>query len=152
MTATSHAIIGVSLAAILPHPIFGIPVALVSHVICDLIPHWDAGTHFEKKTSRQLFNEGAMDVIISAVTATLLLLFVVPQVNFFYGVIMVFVAQFFDWLAAPYYMFHMKFPPFSWTYHFQKATNIRLDKPWGIVTQGIVVLSLLILASLTPGI
>jgi CBS domain containing-hemolysin-like protein len=146
MTATAHAAIGISLASLLPNPLIGIPIALVSHVICDLIPHWDAGTHFEKKDGTQLFHEGALDVIISAIVSLLLLIVVFPHVTLFYGAIMVFSAQFFDWFAAPYYMFNMRFPPFSWTFNFQKATNKRLDKPWGIVTQIFAVLSLIIAA------
>ncbi len=149
MTATAHAAIGVSLAALIPNPVIGLPIAICSHIICDLIPHWDAGTHFEEKTSGQLFEEAVLDVIVSSIVTLVLLLFLFPNIGIVYGGSMVLASQLFDYLAAPYYMFNMKFPPFSWIFLFQKATNTRLDKPWGIVTQAAVVLFLLIIAKAT---
>jgi len=50
MTATAHALIGASLAVKIINPIFGIPLAILSHFIADLVPHWDAGTNHKQKS------------------------------------------------------------------------------------------------------
>jgi hypothetical protein len=147
MTATAHALIGVTIAAAVHNPALAIPLAILSHIPCDLVPHWDAGTHFAKKSGRQLFGEALLDVIISVVSAVLLLKLVFPDVALLYGLIMAFAAQFLDYLAAPYYMFHLHVQPFTFVNNFQKKINNRLDKPWGIVTQAAVVLLCIILAT-----
>lgn len=148
MTATAHALIGVAIAAVVRDPLIAIPVALLSHVPCDLMPHWDAGTHFEKKTGGQLFGEGFIDVIISYIAAVVVLIFFFPEVSIFYGLVIAFSAQFLDWITAPYYMFHIHIQPFTAMFRFQKKINYRMDKPWGVLTQASTAIILLILAKL----
>ena len=148
MTATAHALIGIAIAAAIHNPYIAIPVALLSHIPCDLTPHWDAGTHFEKKSGRQLFNEGLIDVIVSGISSIIVLFTLFPELNLFYGLVGAFSAQFLDWITAPYYMFNLKMQPFKLLFIFQKKINVRLDKPWGIVTQASVVAVLLILAKI----
>ncbi len=42
MTLTTHAIVGASIANILPsHPVLGFTAGFVSHFLLDAIPHWD---------------------------------------------------------------------------------------------------------------
>lgn len=148
MTATGHAIVGVVIAAKIANPYIAIPLAIGSHVICDLFPHWDVGTHFEKKSTATIFEEGILDVVISMITTLLMLLFIFPTTNFFYAVLMVFMAQLLDWGWAPYSFLGWKFPPFSWLYRFSFLINVRLDKPWGIINQVLVLVLLVVVAKL----
>lgn len=55
MTATAHALVGAVIAAKVGNPFLAYPVALGSHFFMDLIPHWDAGTSWEKKKRIKLF-------------------------------------------------------------------------------------------------
>lgn len=146
MTATAHAAVGVTIAALISNPVIGIPVAFVSHIVCDLTPHWDAGTHMKRKSRRQFAFEGMADVLISFLVTFFLLLYVFPQVNIYYGFLLAFTAQLLDWLTVPYLFLKIKSAPFNWIYKFQHAINVRLDKPWGIITQASVVIILLLLA------
>ena len=42
MTLTTHALVGASLAALVPeHPVAGFAVGFLSHFVLDAIPHWD---------------------------------------------------------------------------------------------------------------
>jgi len=43
MTLTAHALVGAALAASFSNPAIGIPLAVISHPILDMIPHWDFG-------------------------------------------------------------------------------------------------------------
>lgn len=148
MTATAHAAIGVTIAALTSNPAVGIPAAFLSHILCDLTPHWDAGTHMRKKSRTQFALEGITDVFISIFLAFFLLIYVFPTVNIYYGFLLVFTAQLLDWLTVPYLFLGIKTSPFNLVYKFQHAINVRLDKPWGIITQVSVVFLLILLAKL----
>jgi len=42
MTATNHALTGAVVASIIKQPVLAIPLAFVSHFVCDSIPHFDS--------------------------------------------------------------------------------------------------------------
>ena len=148
MTATAHAVIGAVIAAKVSDPLIGIPLALASHVIADLIPHWDAGTHYKKKTGKQLFTEAAADVTVGYFVAYAVLFLFFPQTNLLYAFIMIFASQFFDYLPTPYYMFGIKNKFFKSLFDLSDQLNSRLDRPWGIVTQVVTITLLILLAKL----
>ncbi|OGH47979.1 MAG: hypothetical protein A3A51_05185 [Candidatus Levybacteria bacterium RIFCSPLOWO2_01_FULL_39_10] len=150
MTATGHAVIGTVIAASIPNPVIAIPLALASHVVADLFPHWDPGTNRKEKTNQEFLSGAMIDVGFSYILTFLLIVFLFPQTDLLYAYIVVFAAQFFDWAASPYTFFKVKNPPiFQWFYRFQKKFDNRLDKPWGIISQvaalaGLVLLVLFI--------
>lgn len=136
MTATAHALIGASLAVKLTNPLIGIPVAILSHFIADLIPHWDAGTNHRDKTKMKLAAEAALDVILGFILAFALFRNLVEPTYLF---VMIIAAQLPDWLEAPSWIFGLKIPPFSWLDWLGHKLQSRLGLPWGLVTQVVVV-------------
>lgn len=147
MTATAHAFIGAIIAAKIANPFIAVPVAIASHVIGDLIPHWDSGTHELTKSKRRVTIEAVIDVLAGFTLPFVMLSIVFPETNYIYAFFMIIMAQFFDWTTAPYYFFNIKYPPFTWSYYLSKNYfDNRLDKPWGIVTQVTAVLLLLFAA------
>ncbi len=146
MTATGHAVIGVVIAAVVPNPVIAIPLALGSHILADMFPHWDTGTNRKEKTKQRFLWESFADCALSVILTYVLVTFLFPQTDLLYAYTIVFAAQFFDWASAPYVFFKIKNPPtFEWFYRFQKKFDDRLDKPWGIIGQvGILVLLVLI--------
>lgn len=146
MTATGHALIGVVIAAKISNPLLAIPLAFSSHIIADLLPHWDAGTHGRKKTGRQLTIEAAADVLIGFIASYIAIVYIFPHTPLSYAFIMILAAQAIDWLTAPYYMFGLKVQPFIFFHSISSMTNTKLDKPWGIVSQIVFVSSLILLA------
>ena len=153
MTATGHAVIGVAIAATISNPIIAIPVALGSHLLADLFPHWDAGTNRSKKSKDRFFVEAAADVILSLAVTFFLVIYLFPQTDLFYAYIIVFFAQFFDWITAPYLFFKIDKPGiFKWFYEFQKKHfDTRLDKPWGVIGQVALLIILLGIALASLG-
>lgn len=149
MTATGHALVATLIVAKIPNPYISLPLALASHFACDLIPHWDAGTHHREKTRERLFSEAALDVIISVITSFVLYSNVLGQSNYVLLYIAVFLSQFPDWITAPYLIFHTKNSLVSWSkqmYKVQHELNARIESPfWGTLTQVITVLLLYIL-------
>ncbi len=149
MTATGHAVVGTVIAVAIPNPLIGIPIAILSHIACDLFPHWDIGTNRDDKAHNRFVIEAVGDVIFSYVISFLLIYFLFPQTDMIYAFIMVIAAQFFDWASAPYVFFKLKNPPFfEWAYKFQKTFDNRLDKPWGIIGQVSILVLLVFLAKL----
>jgi hypothetical protein len=146
MTATGHAIIGTVIAAKIGNPALAIPIALVSHLLADRVPHWDPATNIKKKGKERLLLDSAMDVFLSYALSYLITYYFFPETNILYVFLIVVCSQFFDWLTAPYYFFNIKLAPFYLSYKFQKMFDRKLDKPWGIITQAVVVLTILLIA------
>lgn len=146
MTATGHALIGLALAAQIPNPIVGIPVAIISHIAADAFPHWDTGTTMRKKSKRKFVTQSFIDLGISFVLPLILLYYFFPQTNPVYAFIMIIAAQGFDWATAPLIFLGWKFPPFTWFQAAQRSFDHKLDKPWGVIGQIAVIIILLSLA------
>src|SRR3989344_49312 len=136
MTATAHALIGASIALKITNPLLGIPIAILSHFVADLITHWDAGTNHKTKSLTRLKIEAAADVILGFLLAFLIFWRLVPTEYLF---IMIIAAQLPDWLEAPSWMFNIKVPPFTWLDWLGHKLQSRMQLPWGLVTQVVVV-------------
>lgn len=148
MTATAHAIFGTVIAAKIGNPALAIPIALVSHVAADMIPHWDTATNGngKGKSPNRVLTDTMIDVGLGFILSYFLIIFISPQTNLLYALIIIIFAQLPDWLMAPYYFFKIKF--FKWAYDFGKITNKDLDKPWGIFTQIATVALVILLGKL----
>src|SRR3989344_8182484 len=145
MTATSHALIGASIAAKITNPIIGIPLAIASHFAADLVPHWDAGTNHKNKSATRLKMEATLDVLLGFALVILIFRNFVA-INPAYMFTMVIAAQLPDWLEAPSWMFGIKIPPFSWLDWLGPKMQTRMQLPWGLVTQVVIVGILVIYA------
>lgn len=136
MTATAHALIGASIASLISNPLLAIPLAITSHFAADLVPHWDAGTNRRKKTIMRLRIEAAFDVLLGFALAFLIFgSFVSPGYLF----VMIVAAQLPDWLEAPSSKFGLNVPPFSWVEWLGHRLQNRMQLPWGLVTQVVIV-------------
>lgn len=136
MTATAHALIGASIAAKIANPYLAIPIAISSHFVADLVPHWDAGTNHKKKTTLRLKLEATADVLLGFVLAYAIFWQLVDPVYLF---VMIIAAQLPDWLEAPSWMFNIKIPPFSWMDYLGHKLQSRMQLPWGLITQVVTV-------------
>lgn len=146
MTATGHAIIGAVIAAKFTNPALAIPLAITSHFIADAIPHWDIATHRKEKAKANLILEAFSDVILGFALSFLILVFFFPATNPSYAFLMIILSQSPDWLTAPYYFFGIK--SFKWAYKLQKFFDRDLDKPWGIITQVAILVTIIVLAKI----
>ncbi|MDP3941565.1 MAG: hypothetical protein Q8Q49_04635 [bacterium] len=148
MTATGHAVIGTVIAAKIGNPYLAIPLALLSHIAADAFPHWDTATNRKKKSKAKLLSDTFLDVALSLTVPIFLGPFLNPSINFVYTYIIVFFAQFFDWISAPYPLLNIRFAPIRLMYNFQLRFDNRLDKPWGIIGQAAVLIMLIVFAKI----
>ena len=135
MLDVSHAIIGASIAKLVPNPLLGLPLALASHFLADLVPHWDMNTRKTKRSKAKIITLSLADAFAGYLISYLLF----PNVPLLYLFIMMFTAQLPDWLEAPYHIFEWNFPPFSSIKKLQSKLHCKKDLPWGLVTQIVVV-------------
>lgn len=132
MTATAHALIGGAIAASVQNPTIGLPLAAISHPIADMIPHWDFGWGWKKKTKLTLFTQAFIDLSIGFALSYLLFGRNIPFWYFFAAVL---ASEVWDILESPYWFFNWRFPPFSWMYKVQSSLQGKAKLPWGIITQ-----------------
>lgn len=140
MTATAHAIVGGAIAASIPNPSLGITLSAISHPFLDMVPHWDFGLGWKKKTKTLLFVQASFDLILGTVLAYLIF---GRGINIWYFLACILASEIWDMAQVPYWFLNWHFPPFSWAYKFQHHIQGRLRLPWGILTQ-VVTISLVI--------
>ncbi|MCR4306114.1 MAG: hypothetical protein NUV73_03465 [Candidatus Daviesbacteria bacterium] len=140
MTATAHALIGGAIAASTTgNPALGLTLSALSHPIVDLIPHWDFGIGWRKKTKVTLFIQSLADLIIGVGLAFLLF---GSSTDPIYLLLCILMSESWDLMLMPYLLFNWKFPPFSFFYQLGHQTNRKAKMPWGILTQAATVTGL----------
>lgn len=66
MTTTSHAITGAFVATLVKQPLLAIPLAFISHFICDMIPHFELRWKFgSRKMWIRLFADGLIALAVA---------------------------------------------------------------------------------------
>jgi len=147
MLDASHALIGASLAKLAPNPYLGLPLAFLSHILTDLIPHWDLHTRKTNRPKIKTITYSLTDAFIGYLVGYLLFSDSVPLL---YLASMMFIAQLPDWLEAPYHVFDWHFPPFSSIKKLQSRLHFhsKLGLPWGLIIQISTVLFIVLLVKL----
>jgi hypothetical protein len=145
MLAASHALIGASIAKMIPNPYLAIPINLALHFAGDLFPHWDLHTRESKLGKLNIVAISLADAIVGYLIGILIF---GQQVPFYYLMAMMFIAQLPDWIEAPYRIFDWNFPPFSSMKKLQSRLHYKLGLPWGLIWQVAVVGGFVVVANL----
>ncbi len=147
MTATAHALVGGAIAASVTNPALGITLSAASHPLLDMIPHWDEGLGWRKKSKTRLFIESSIDLVFG-VTVTFLIFG--PFTPFWYLAACIFVSEIWDILMMPYLVLRWNFFPFSTVYKIQHKMQSNIRLPWGILTQIATVLVIILVLQTIP--
>lgn len=123
MTATAHAIVGGAVAASIHNPVLGLTIATISHPFLDMVPHWDFGWGWRKKTKLKLFLESIFDLALGVTVAYFLFGQFAPNLWYFFGCILA--AEIWDIVEVPYWLFNWHFAPFCWLYKAQHEVQGR---------------------------
>lgn len=103
MTATNHALTGALIGLVIGEPLIAIPAALVSHFICDAIPHWVPNATQEKRLKSNTFRDYLIAETFLCFLLVLILALVRPE-NWLLASICAFVATSPDFLWIPRYV------------------------------------------------
>lgn len=147
MLDASHALIGASLAKLIPNPYLGYPLSFLSHILADYFPHWDLSTRKTKRSKLALISLSLTDATIGFTLGWLLFKSSVKPTYLFS---MMFTSQLLDWFEAPYHVFDWHFFPFSNIKRFQSAHHNKLNLPWGLILQILIVGIIVTLALRIP--
>ena len=74
MTATNHTITGILIASVVKEPLLALPIALISHLVLDMLPHYGG-----KKLSQKSKSFKIMLAVDCGVAASILLLVAAAQ-------------------------------------------------------------------------
>lgn len=145
MMATAHALVGCAIAVKIQDPLLAGGLILSSHWIMDLIPHWDFGTDWQKRTKTKTGILAITDTLIAFAASFLLFS---SQLHPFSIMAAVSLSNLPDWAEAPWFMFFGKQGEKAvadgslvrkvsfWTYKLQELyTHTTGTFPHGVYTQ-----------------
>ncbi len=142
MLAASHAVAGAIIASQISDPLIAYSVALISHPLLDLFPHWDLNTRHTHETKFRIIWTSLLD---AGIGFSIGLLLFGSSVNIVTLLLCMFIAQLPDWIEAPRHIFEWNFPPFSTIKKLQHFWHTKLCWPWGLIPQiSLVILAILI--------
>ena len=81
MLELPHAAIGLAIASKIPNPFIAIPLALASHFVVDLIPHWNPSLFTETKKYGKPSKASINIIIIDVILSLILGFFVVFKIS-----------------------------------------------------------------------
>jgi len=131
MTETAHLIMGAAIASRVPNPYLASIFALTSHLLLDIVPHWDTGTNWRNRSMKKTILYTAVDLGLGIAMSVVLF---GNQVSLPYMLFIMFMSTLPDWLEGPYF-FGFKIPPFSSIYRLQHIFHKKKNLPWGLITQ-----------------
>lgn len=137
MTAIAHALIGASIAVKVPYPAAAGLTSIVTHVLCDAIPHWDLGTNWRMRPKLITGFWAIMETILAITGVYWLFSSLAPNQSTL--MISIVASLLPDWLETPYYLMPNHPGVFYQIYQFQSRIHARLKLPEGVITQIIVV-------------
>lgn len=134
MTETAHLLVGAAIASQTQNPFLASALALFSHFLLDVIPHWDTGTNWRNRPVIKTVVYTAADIIIGTVISVALFINKAPLP---YLLLIMFMSTLPDWLEGPYFL-GLKKAPFSTIYKLQHTFHKKQQLPGGLVKQALV--------------
>jgi hypothetical protein len=143
MLEAPHVLVGIALAEKTGHPLLAIPLALGSHIVLDMLPHWNPHLNTEMrkngKISRMTRRLIFVDGVISLAITGFFIYRALPD-SVLAGTILMsaFAAVLPDLMEAPYFFFRKKTEFLERSIKFQKAIQTDAGPVFGILTQLLV--------------
>lgn len=155
MTSVAHALVGASIAARVSDPALAGGLILGSHFLMDMIPHWDFGTNWRKRSK---FSTGAIAITDTIIAFTLAYLLFSGKVSFIPLTLAVILSVLPDWLETPWYIFFARqdkqapgknasiFENLAFNvYKVENMFHTKAQYPFGLITQMFTVAFFLLL-------
>lgn len=158
MMATAHALVGCAIATKITDPVTAGTLIVASHWIMDLIPHWDFGTDWQKRSKAATGMLALGDTVFAFLLSFLMFSTVLSPL---WIIVAVSLANLPDWLEAPWFIFFGKQGEHAvshgsgvrklsfWIYKYQELYGHTMGTfPHGVYTQVFTVGFFLILLQL----
>lgn len=153
MLLTPHTMTGLAIGATVSNPIIGFPLSIVMHFVGDLVPHWDfySGTVNEERRvgwrPLAVMADMALGVAVG-VAVTLYALWVRGEPTVAFKIFICGVGGVLpDALEGPHIYFHTEPKLLKLISGVQNKLQFQAPLPWGILTQGLVIIASLLIIS-----
>jgi len=150
MLELPHTLVGAAIATKIPNPLIALPLALASHFVLDLIPHWNPSLYTETKKHGQPSRKSTQivfwDSLLSLGSGFLIASLVLPDVNHFFIIVLAcFLAVSPDLIEAPFFFFNYRPKFIKKIIFFQRRYQGRASKIPGLLIQlAVIILALII--------
>ncbi|KKR30244.1 MAG: hypothetical protein UT61_C0010G0017 [Candidatus Woesebacteria bacterium GW2011_GWA1_39_8] len=140
MLETPHVVVGAAIATKIPNPLIALPLALASHFVLDMVPHWNPHLNLEKNKTGKI-GAGTNFFIAADVALSLMLGFAIavkalPNTSHALIILLsAFVAVLPDLVEAPYYYLNSKSRSIQKWVEFQKTIQSDTSILLGLITQ-----------------
>lgn len=144
MLEMPHVVVGAAVASKVPNPLIALPLAFASHLVLDLVPHWNPHLNTEMKKhgklSKNTMNLIVLDVASSLIIGSSVAYSALPDKAHALTILgACFAAALPDLMESPYYLFGIKNKLIKQWIKFQKVLQNDAEPLFGIATQAIVV-------------
>lgn len=144
MIELPHTIVGAAIATKVGNPALALPLALASHFVLDLIPHWNPHLSREKRqfgyVTARTIRVVAADTFLSLAVGLFMASQVLPDVGHFITVLLgAFFAVLPDVLEGPYFFFGWNNPAIKRLVAFQSSLQFNIPFIPGLVSQLLII-------------
>ena len=148
MIELPHTIVGAAIATKIGNPALALPIALLSHFVLDLTPHWNPHLNKEIKEYGHITKRTkaivTVDVIVSLISGFYLASLVLPDVNKFLVVLAgCFLAVLPDVAEGPHFFFGQRWRPVKKLVEFQSKLQFNVPLIPGLLSQALVIIAAL---------
>lgn len=147
MLEAPHVLVGIAIAAKIPFPALSIPLALGSHFVLDMLPHWNPHLNTEMKTLGKISNQTktiiVVDFLISGASIIIFSQMADNPAQMTNIVLCGLAGMVPDLIEAPYFFLHIKTKLLEKWIRLQKAIQTDAGPVFGIITQIVVVFAAL---------
>jgi len=146
MLETPHVMVGAAIATTIPNPIISLPLAFLSHLVLEKVPHWNPHLNTEKKTFGKITKKSTYIVVADSTLALFsgLGIALLKSQNFGQFVVII-LACFFsilpDLIEAPYFFLNLKSKFIEKWIKFQKSLQVDASPLPGLATQLITIIT-----------
>lgn len=145
MLELPHTIIGAAIATKIPNPLISIPLAFLSHIPLDLIPHWNPSLYTETKKYGQPTKKSTQLVIIDTLLSLGVGFFlasrVMPNLQHAMSIILAcFAAVVLDVVEGFYFFLNIRTRFLEKIILFQRGYQRKLPLISGLAVQGVVII------------
>lgn len=136
MLELPHAMVGATIATLIPNPLISLPLALASHFITDYVPHWNPHLGTEKAKYGH-YKKSSVILIIADCTLALVAGFYIASRSPEPLIILLacFLAVSPDVIEIPHFFFNMKIGWIEKLLAFQKSHQWNVPIVWGMLSQ-----------------
>jgi len=149
MLETPHVALGAAIAVKIPNPLISIPLALGSHFLLEMVPHWNPHLNTETKKFGKPTKKSTLFTTIDASLALIMGTYIAfDKSDNIYQTMVILACCFFsvvpDLLEAPYFFLGMRHKFFKKWIYLQKSIQADVPFFWGMLSQTIVLVATLV--------